>query len=209
MTDAILSGLLLGFALVFSVGPVIFTLIKLRINYGVVSAFYFVAGVWLSDIIWVLAANLFSGLLQTLNTNKSLIGVFGGFFLIALGIFYLFFKKYHTKEEMDKGVKIAGTTHLRLFITGFLINTLNPGVIALWFAVATKSLNDPFNERFVIFTTCLLVNMGADLAKINLAGRLRKKLTDHNIVIINKISGLMFLLFGVALIIGVFYSTKH
>jgi uncharacterized membrane protein len=51
--------------------------------------------------------------------------------------------------------------------------------------------------------------MGADLAKINLAGRLRKKLTDHNIVIINKISGLMFLLFGVALIIGVFYSTKH
>jgi uncharacterized membrane protein len=28
-------------------------------------------------------------------------------------------------------------------------------------------------------------------------------------VIINKISGLMFLLFGVALIIGVFYSTKH
>jgi threonine/homoserine/homoserine lactone efflux protein len=209
MTDAILSGLLLGFALVFSVGPVIFTLIKLRINYGVVSAFYFVAGVWLSDIMWVLAANLFSGLLQTLNTNKSLIGVFGGFFLIALGIFYLFFKKYHTKEEMDKGVKIAGTTHLRLFITGFLINTLNPGVIALWFAVATKSLTDSFNERLVIFTTCLLVNMGADLAKINLAGRLRKKLTDHNIVIINKISGLMFLIFGVALIIGVFYSTKH
>jgi len=209
MTDAILSGLLLGFALVFSVGPVIFTLIKLRINYGVVSAFYFVAGVWLSDIMWVLAANLFSGLLQTLNTNKSLIGVFGGFFLIALGIFYLFFKKYHTKEEMDKGVKIAGTTHLRLFIAGFLINTLNPGVIALWFAVATKSLTDSFNERLVIFTTCLLVNMGADLAKINLAGRLRKKLTDHNIVIINKISGLMFLIFGVALIIGVFYSTKH
>ena len=209
MTDAILSGLLLGFALVFSVGPVIFTLIKLRINYGVVSAFYFVAGVWLSDIIWVLAANLFSGLLRTLNANKSLIGVFGGIFLIALGIFYLFFKKYHTKEEMDKGVKIAGTTHLRLFITGFLINTLNPGVIALWFAVATKSLTDSFNERLVIFTTCLLVNMGADLAKINLAGRLRKKLTDHTIVIINKISGLMFLLFGIALIIGVFYSTKY
>ena len=59
MTDAIISGLILGLALVFSVGPVVFTIIKLRINYGIKSAFYFIAGVWLSDIIIVLLANFF------------------------------------------------------------------------------------------------------------------------------------------------------
>ena len=131
MTDAIISGLLLGLALVFSVGPVIFTIIKLRINYGVASAFYFIAGVWLSDITWVMTANLFGGLLGELIEYKKMIGLLGGSFLISLGIYYLFIKKYHSKDELDKGVKIGGTTHAKLFITGFLINTLNPGVIAL------------------------------------------------------------------------------
>ncbi len=207
MTDAIISGLLLGLALVFSVGPVIFTIIKLRINYGVASAFYFIAGVWLSDLLWVFTANVFGDLLGALIVYKKTIGITGGIFLISLGIFYLFFKKYHSKEELDKGIKIASTTHARLFLTGFLINTLNPGVIALWFAAATKSLSNTADQRFVIFAICLLLNMSADVVKINLAGRLRKKLTDKNITIINKISGLLFLAFGVALLIGVLYSS--
>ncbi|MBS1733572.1 MAG: LysE family transporter, partial [Bacteroidetes bacterium] len=141
MTDAIISGLLLGLALIFSVGPVIFTIIKLRINYGLASAFYFIAGVWLSDVFWVVTANAFSGFFDSLITHKKPIGIAGGILLIGLGIFYLFFKKYHTKEELDQGVKIGNATHARLFITGYLINTLNPGVIALWFAAATKSLS--------------------------------------------------------------------
>lgn len=207
MTDAIISGFLLGLALVFSVGPVIFTIIKLRINYGIASAFYFISGVWLSDILWVLTANVFGDLLGALIEYKKTIGIVGGVFLISLGIFYLFIKKYHSKEELDKGIKIANTTHARLFITGFLINTLNPGVIALWFAAATKSISNTSDQRFVIFAICLLLNMSADILKINLAGRLRKKLTDKNIAIINKISGLLFLAFGLALLIGVLYST--
>jgi threonine/homoserine/homoserine lactone efflux protein len=212
MTDAILSGLLLGLALVFSVGPVIFTIIKLRINYGLVSAFYFIAGVWLSDLLWVFTANFFSSSLTTLIVYKKPIGITGGLFLVGLGVYYLFFKKYHSKEELDKGVKIAGATHLRLFLTGFLINTLNPGVIALWFAATTKTIANEYTnqQRIVTFSICLLLNMSADIFKINLAGRLRKKLTDRNIGIINKISGLLFLVFGLALMIGVFYNPpKH
>jgi threonine/homoserine/homoserine lactone efflux protein len=207
MTDAIISGLLLGLALVFSVGPVIFTIIKLRINYGVASAFYFIIGVWLSDFLWVVTANFFGDMLGQLIVYKKAIGITGGLFLFSLGLFYLFFKKYHSKEELDKGIKIAGTTHARLFATGFLINTLNPGVIALWFAAATKSLSNTYDQRIVIFSICLLLNMSADIFKINLAGRLRKKLTDKNIRIINKFSGLLFLAFGVALLIGVLYSS--
>ena len=210
MIDAVISGLLLGLALVFSVGPVIFTIIKLRINYGLASAFYFIGGVWLSDTFWVVTANAFSGLFESLIDHKKPIGIAGGIFLISLGTYYLFFKKYHSKNELDNGVKIGNATHARLFITGFLINTLNPGVIALWFAAATKALSNTFDERIIVFSICLSLNMGADFLKINLAGRLRKKLTDRNIGIINKISGLMFLIFGALLIIGVVWTTaKH
>jgi threonine/homoserine/homoserine lactone efflux protein len=209
MIEAVISGLVLGLALVFSVGPVIFTILKLRINYGLASAFYFIFGVWLSDMIWVLLANLFGSLLESLTTYKLEIGTVGGIFLVGLGIFYLFFKKYHSKEELDKGVKIEASTHARLFITGFLINTLNPGVIALWLAAATKSLSNTLDEKIITFSVCLAINIAADILKIRLAGKVSRKLNDKNIVIINKISGLMFLVFGVVLIFGVWYAKLH
>ena len=206
MTEAIIAGLLLGLALVFSVGPVIFTIIKLRINYGLISAFYFISGVWLSDILWVVIANATSSLMESLTVYKIQIGTVGGLFLIGLGLYYLFFKKYHSKQEMDEGVIIASSTHARLFITGFLINTLNPGVIALWLAAATKSISSTLQEKIVTFSICIGMNISADIFKIKLAGKLRNKLNDKNIKIINKISGFMFLAFGIALIIGVWFA---
>ena len=206
MTEAIIAGLLLGLALVFSVGPVIFTIIKLRINYGFISAFYFIAGVWLSDIFWVVAANATSTLLESLVVYKVQIGTVGGIFLISLGLYYLLFKKYHSKKEMDEGVIIKSSTHARLLITGFLINTLNPGVIALWLAAATKSISSTLNEKIVTFSICIGMNIAADIFKINVAGKLRNKLNDKNITIVNKISGFMFLAFGIALIVGVWFT---
>jgi threonine/homoserine/homoserine lactone efflux protein len=205
MTDAIVAGLLLGLALVFSVGPVIFTIIKLRINYGIVSALYFAAGVWLSDLLWVVTANLFSELIKELLNYQKVIGTLGGVFLISLGSYYLFFKKYHPREDAE-GIKIKSSTHIKLFVTGFLINTLNPGVIALWFGAATKALSYSFKQVLVTFSLCLGLNISADLLKIKLAGRLKKKLTDKNITLINKISGLLFVTFGVVLLLGVIYT---
>jgi threonine/homoserine/homoserine lactone efflux protein len=204
MTDAIIAGLLLGLALVFSVGPVIFTIIKLRINYGIVSAFYFISGVWLSDLLWVITANLFSELINALLSHKKEIGIVGGVFLISLGLYYLFFKKYHPKEDAE-GIKIKGSTHIKLFVTGFLINTLNPGVIALWFGAATKAVSYSFNQTLITFSICLGLNITADIFKIQLAGKLKKKLTGKNIILINKISGLLFVAFGVVLLLGAIY----
>jgi threonine/homoserine/homoserine lactone efflux protein len=152
---------------------------------------------------------LFGSLLENLTIYKLQIGTVGGIFLVSLGLFYLFFKKYHTKEELDKGVKIDASTHAKLFITGFLINTLNPGVIALWLAAATKSISNTLEEKIVTFSICLAMNIAADFFKINLAGKLRSKLNDKNIVIINKISGSMFLAFGIALIVGVWFNKFH
>jgi len=50
------------------------------------------------------------------------------------------------------------------------------------------------------------MNMSADIFKINLAGRLRAKLTDKNINIINRFSGLMFIIFGALLIAGTLFT---
>jgi len=205
MTDAIISGLILGLALMLSLGPAIFTIIKLRINYGLASAYFFVAGVWLSDLIWIVTANLFGGLFENVISHKFIIGILGGIFLSSLGVFYLFLKKYHSREEIDNGITIGVATHARLFFTGLFMNLLNPGVIALWFAAVTKTISNEYttDERIITFSICIIMSILADIFKINLAGRLRRKLTDRNIRIINKISGALFIVFGIALIIGV------
>ena len=106
---------------------------------------------------------------------------------------------------------LQGSDHAKLALQGFLVNTLNPGVIAFWLTSVTAiSITHTVKERIIIFATCLIVNMSADVGKVTLAGLLRSKLTIHNIRLINRISGFILLCFGTALFVGVlFFMKKH
>ena len=203
MLEAIISGLFLGLVLIFSVGPVIFTILKLRINNGFKAAFYFVLGVWISDVIWIVLANFFGELLQQVISFEKQIGIAGAIFLIGLGLFYLFLKKQQRKQDLEEGIKMNQKANLQVFVTGFLINTLNPAVIGIWLAATAKTISNTFHERLTTFVICISINIVADLLKIKLAGNLSAHLTDKNIGIINKISGLLYIGFGIALLVSV------
>lgn len=107
MIDAFIKGLAISLLLVFSVGPVIFTIIKQSINHGRRGGFSFVAGVWLSDIIWVVCSNAFSEAVKTLLDFKVPIGIAGCCFLIGMGINFVFLKKVTPRKVQEK-VVIAG-----------------------------------------------------------------------------------------------------
>jgi threonine/homoserine/homoserine lactone efflux protein len=207
MIDSLLKGLAISLLLVFSVGPLIFTIIKQSINNGKAGGFSFVAGIWVSDFTWAVLSNAFSWLVADLLHFKKEIGFFGSSLLIAMGIYYLFIKKIKKNPE---ALNISAGTHIKLFTSGFFINGLNPGLIVFWLTWATAfSTHTPF-QRIIIFSTCLIINMSADVFKVTLADKLRTKLTLKNMSLINKISGLLLLGFGIALIIGTFYTVvKH
>ena len=209
--QAIIKGFLMGLLLVISVGPVIFTIIKQSINNGKEGGFSFVAGVWVSDFVWVLLSNLFSEFVTALLDFKKPIGIAGSMFLISMGVFYLFFKKVHIHPQDISLPPLQGSDHLKLALQGFLVNTLNPGVMVFWLTSVTAiAITHTIRERIIIFSTCLAINMAADVGKVILAGKLRSKLTIHNIKVINRISGFILLCFGTALLIGVlFFMKKH
>ena len=209
--QAIVKGFLMGLLLVISVGPVIFTIIKQSINNGKEGGFSFVVGVWISDLVWVLLSNLFSEFVTTLLDFKKPIGVAGSAFLISMGVFYLFFKKVHIHPQDISMPPLQGSDHAKIALQGFLVNTLNPGVMVFWLTSVTAiAITHTIKERIIIFGTCLLINMAADVGKVTLAGKLRSKLTIHNIRVINRISGFILLCFGTALLIGVlFFMKKH
>jgi threonine/homoserine/homoserine lactone efflux protein len=92
---------------------------------------------------------------------------------------------------------------VKIFTSGFFINTLNPNVFLFWLGMATAFASQyTFDERILIFSICLVVNITADCAKVLMAGKLRKRLTIHNISLINKISGTILIGFGIALLAG-------
>lgn len=210
MIEALLKGFAISLLLIFSVGPVIFTIIKQSINNGRVGGFSFVAGVWMSDLFLVVISNVFTELVSQLMDFKKEIGFTGSALLIAMGVYYLFFKKIHIKEDENK-IVITARTHARLIVSGFFINTLNPALLLFWLTTATAlAATHTINQRIIIFATCLIINSASDIFKVVLAGKLRSKLNEKNISLINKISGLILLIFGIVIIVGVFYSTtKH
>ncbi len=207
MAEALIKGLALGLILALSVGPVIFTIIKQSIHNGHEGGFSFVTGVWISDIILVVACNAFTELVKELLEYKKLIGYAGSTFLMILGAYYLFFKKTEIKTNGNTlQAKLGRGDHTQIFFSGFLINTLNPSVIIFWLINATAfSVSHTLQQRVIIFTACILFNMIADAAKVLLAGSLRKKLTAHNILLINKISGGILIAFALALIYGIIF----
>jgi threonine/homoserine/homoserine lactone efflux protein len=135
---------------------------------------------------------------------KMQIGISGSTFLIGMGIFYIFFKKVHLHPEDISLPPLRSSDHAKIVLQGFLLNTLNPAVIAFWLTTATAiAVSHSIRDRIIIFTTALVVNMTADVIKVTLAGKLRRKLTVKNIRLINKISGLILLIFGSVLLFGV------
>jgi threonine/homoserine/homoserine lactone efflux protein len=207
MIEAVLKGLALGFVLALSVGPIIFTIIKQSLNNGHRGGFSFVAGVWFSDIILVVLSNVFTALVTELLEYKKIIAYCGSGFLVAMGVYFVFFKKININTDSSGNmIPFRKRDVARIFASGFLINTLNPGVIIFWLGNATVlSLTHTLKQRIVIFSVCLLVNMAADVGKVMMAGKLGKRLTVHNLSIINKISGTILIGFGLALLWGVIF----
>ncbi len=207
--EAIFKGLAMGLLLALSVGPVIFTIIKQSINNGREGGFSFVIGVWISDFLLVILSNAFSEMVTRLLDFKMQIGLTGSAFLIGMGVFYLFFKKVHIHPEDISLPPLKGSDHAKIAIQGFLLNTLNPAVMAFWLTAATAiAVTHSVRDRIIIFATALALNMSADVIKVRLAGKLSKKLTIKNIRLINKISGLILLIFGAVLLLGVLFFVK-
>ena len=207
MWQAIVNGLMLGCILALSVGPVIFTIIKQSLNNGHTGGFSFVAGVWVSDIILVVISNAFSALVTEMMEYKHVIGYIGSGFLVAMGVFYLFFKKVTLRTDGDgNNIKFRKRDIMKIFSSGFLINTLNPSVFMFWLSTAAVlATKFTFQQRLVVFSVCISLNIAADVFKVLLAGKLRNRLTLHNLTVINKISGVILVGFGMALLYGTIF----
>jgi threonine/homoserine/homoserine lactone efflux protein len=208
MLEAVLKGVTLGLLLSISVGPVIFSILKQSINNGVKGGMAFIAGVSFSDVSLAVASNFFTEIFRTLNSWRTEIGAVGSIFLITVGVYFLFFKKIKVNEEGHQLLVFRKRDYAKLFLAGYFMNILNPAVIIFWLTTATAFIDHTLKQRFTIFGIALVLVLLFDIAKVVLAGKLRKRLTLKNILLINRINGLILIGFGVVLLWGLLYY-KH
>ena len=163
MIAPIVKGLLLGIILSISIGPIIFAILKQSLTNGKSAGFVFVAGVSASDISLLIICNVFTQLFAIVIAHKAIIAMVGAGFLLIMGLYTLLFKKISIDKEREDGEKQLRRRDLvGIFISGYLMNTLNPNVFLFWFAwtaaigTSASETNNPLVYKLLVFGTCLL-----------------------------------------------------
>ncbi|OJU76427.1 MAG: hypothetical protein BGO09_16010 [Bacteroidetes bacterium 47-18] len=206
-TSAIIQGVVIGLFIAISVGPTLFAVIRYSMHHSYKAGIAFVLGVSLSDIIYVTLANMASGWLSFLNDHQREVGYIGGALFVAMGL-YGVLKRYKPKKPPRniQELQISGTTYLKIGLSGFMMNTLNPGVIIYWVTTATIVTGEPWDVRLVLFGSCLGLVLLIDFLKVLLADKIRRHLTLRKIMYLNKISSLIILGLGVGLLLKVYFG---
>lgn len=205
--DAALKGLLLGLFMAISVGPTLFAVIKYSLNHSYKAGIAFVLGVSISDIMYVTIANVAASWLELMSEYERMIAYGGAVILMIVGISGLL-GKYKPKRPSGTKINISGAHYFRIWVSGFLINTINPGVIITWLAAVTATANTPSTYRFILFACCLGLILFVDFCKVFLADSIRRRLTIRRIYYLHKISALCILVIGIALLVSTAFNVQ-
>lgn len=206
LISAILGGLLLGLFMAISVGPTLFAIIKYSLNHSYKTGLAFVLGVSISDIMYVSIANLAAPWLNFIYKYEKHVALIGGLVLLGIGLVGLIRKFKPVRPSSGKSVISTGH-YFRIFASGFLINTANPGVIINWIASVTLVTNATIHlshlqstvYRMTFFGCCLTLVLGVDVLKVLLADNIRKRLTLRKVMYLQKISAACLLVIGAGL----------
>ncbi|MCC6185806.1 MAG: LysE family transporter [Chitinophagaceae bacterium] len=208
LVSAILGGLLLGLFMAISVGPTLFAIIKYSLNHSYKTGLAFIVGVSISDIMYVTIANLAAPWLDFIYRYEKQVALVGGIVLALVGLIGLV-KKYKPLRPSSAKNVITSGHYFKIFASGFLINTANPGVIINWIASVTLVTNATAEMttmqgsiyRATFFGTCLVFVLGIDVLKVLLADNIRRRLTLRKVMYLQKISAAALLIIGAALIL--------
>lgn len=202
LIEFIIEGVITGLVLSIMIGPVFFVLLETSIRKGIRSALTFDAGVLISDVVYILIAYYFYSEVASLKhgENNEIAKVVGGFLFLSYGI-YSYFKK-QKKIVVDEDGNIVQQDFWKLFFKGFILNFLNPMVIFYWFSILTIH----GREGQIPFVSIVLITyFSIDILKILGAKKLRPLVTDNRLKLLNYLIALIFLVFGVYLIVKGFF----
>jgi len=206
--ELIWKGVVTGFILSIMIGPVFFVLLETSIRKGIKAAIAFDLGVLLNDIAYIAIAFLFYNQVEQLKTgdDNSVLRLIGGTIFLVYGIINFRKKVEGIKIETDETVTNNIRGYVLLALKGFLLNLANPLIVFYWFSVMTIGAQDQTGtgsgSNMIVFISSILITFfSIDLLKIIGAKSLRPLVTQNLLKALNRLIGIVFVGFGVILII--------
>ena len=205
--DAAVKGILVGLFMAISVGPTLFAVIKYSLSYSYKAGLAFVLGVSVSDIMFVTLSNVAASWLENLKPYEKHIAFGGAIALMAIGLVGLI-RKVKPKRPSATPLEVSGGRYMRIWLSGFLVNTLNPVALMTWLGAVTITANTTGFYRLILFGIALIIILGIDFSKVFLADRIKRLLTLRRIIYVQKFSAACILLIGFSLFISTTFNIQ-
>ena len=183
-------------------------MIKTSIEKGFKAGFSLAIGVVFSDIIFI-SLTIFSS--QFVNYNAAYneyIGIIGGLFLLGVGLYYLI-NKVKVNYETAEILKVRRSGYI---IKGFLMCLLSPTTLMFWIivgGVVSAQLHYDMDEKVVFFIVAMCSQLFVDFIKTYYAAKLRYRIKEKNIKVLNRIAGAVIIIFALRLFLEVIIKYYH
>lgn len=208
MLETIISGIGLGIVLSFATGPVFFALLKTSIEKGFHAGICLAGGVVLSDIIYVGLALYGSSFIKFETEYRVPIGLTGAAVMMSIGFYYLLKKVKINYSNITSTKRNTG-----YFIKGFLMCILNPSLLIYWISVTSSIISVTggirAQEVLPFFATILITQFSMDSLKAYYANKLRYKIKESTITLLNRVAGTLIMVFALKLLYDIVFNKLH
>jgi threonine/homoserine/homoserine lactone efflux protein len=200
MFEAILLGIGAGLISSFLTGPVFFAMIKTSIEKGFKAGISLAIGVIISDIVLISIVVFGSQFFEYKESFDKYVGFIGGLFLFAVGIYYLF-ATVAINYESNTLQKVSKRGYL---IKGFLMCILTPSTLMFWIIVSSiisVKLNNKLDEKLFCFFIAMSTQLTIDGFKSYYSSKLRYRIKEDTLKKLNKIAGVIIILFAIWMVV--------
>ena len=210
MFHPLFEGIILGITVSISLGPALFALLQTSIKHGVKTGIFLALGIFSSDLIVVLGAYFGATQIITNPDTHIIFGIIGGAVLIIFGVFMMTRKVILTGQvEPIKEIKVKKPGVLPYYFKGFILNIANPFLWAFWLTSVIAISSSYRGNHLAIamfFAGTLGTVLTTDILKCFLANKIKVANNPYVRLWINRIVGLIFLLFGIFVIVNVLWK---
>jgi threonine/homoserine/homoserine lactone efflux protein len=205
MISHFVQGIIIGFSLAAPVGPIAVLCIRRTLAHGTTIGILSGMGAAVADALYGLIAGLgLTHISDLLIRYSTLLGLFGGAFLLYLGVKTFF-------SQPDTGTESAQVTeqrYMRAFISTLLLTLASPFTILTFVAImAATGIATGVGDYRVASFFVLGVFVGSAVWWVLLCGAvgmLRSRINDDTMRMINRVSGGIIIALAVHILIGSF-----
>lgn len=197
----LLEGVGTGVILSLIIGPVFFALIQHSMTYGFRQAVVMALGILVSDAIYVVVSNFGFQWLSASPVFKMVLGLVGGIILIGFGV--VSFRNKRIQRPNSGGILAKSFSKRRGFLKGLSLNGINPFVLLFWISVAglvNVRRDLTVYDKWLYYAGVLITVFSIDVLKAYVAKHLTRFITPRLMQKLNRLVGMVLLVFGIRLV---------